>query len=56
VAQSNRQLAEAVLTKTEIYAPTAGVVVNKLVEKGETVAPGTPLVQLVDMDELTLTV
>ncbi len=63
VAMSNKQLAravleeaEAVLAKTEIYAPSDGVIVNKLVELGETVAPGTPLLQLVNMDKLTLKV
>lgn len=63
VALSNKQLAravleeaEAVLARTEIFAPSDGVIVNKLVELGETAVPGTPLLQLVNMDKLTLKV
>jgi len=48
--------AEAVLAKTEIYAPGDGSVVNTLVEEGEAAAPETPLLQLVNMDQLTLKV
>lgn len=62
-ALANEQLAEAVLAeaeavlaKTEIYAPGDGSVVNTLVEEGEAVAPGTPLLQLVNMDQLNLKV
>lgn len=48
--------AEAVLAKAAIYAPIRGTVVNKLVRQGELVTPGTPLVKLVDMEDLELTV
>ncbi len=48
--------AEAVLAKAIIRAPISGTVVNKLVDEGELVAPGTPLVRLVDLDNLELTV
>ncbi|KKM10344.1 hypothetical protein SY88_14180 [Clostridiales bacterium PH28_bin88] len=48
--------AEAFLAKATISAPLSGTVINKLVEQGELVAPGTPLVRLVDLDDLKLTV
>jgi len=63
VALSNKQLAwalleeaEVVQAKTEIYAPSDGVIVNKLVEPGEIAVPGTPLLQLINMEKLTLKV
>ncbi|WP_366922317.1 HlyD family efflux transporter periplasmic adaptor subunit [Metallumcola ferriviriculae] len=63
VALANKKLAravleeaEAILAKTEIYAPSDGIIVNKLVELGESAVPGTPLLQLVNMDQLTLKV
>jgi HlyD family secretion protein len=48
--------AKADLEDSKVYAPINGVVVSKVVEPGEVVAGGTPLVTLVDMDALYLRV
>lgn len=47
VAQEARY-AETVLSHTRIRAPLDGVVIQRLVEVGATVVPGTPLFKLVD--------
>lgn len=44
--------AEAVLAYTEITAPMDGVVVSRLREIGDTVMPGTPVLQIVDENTL----
>ena len=41
---------------TEIRAPYAGVVVQRLVQVGETVAPGTPLVKVASLKDLRVVV
>ena len=38
------------LKDTEIYAPVSGVILRKNVERGETVAPGTPVCTIGDID------
>jgi len=43
---------EATLRDTEIRAPSSGTVINRLVEPGELVANGTPVVVLVDLSDL----
>lgn len=45
-------LARANLNDTRVVAPFAGTVLRKLVEAGEVVAPGTPLITLVDLSRL----
>lgn len=47
---------ESVRADLEIRAPSAGVVAHRLVERGEVVAAGTPLYDLVDLDRLHLKV
>jgi len=42
--------------KYRLRAPIAGRVVELLVEEGETISPGSPLLTLADLDEVTLTV
>lgn len=51
-AEASRQLARANLSDTRVVAPFAGTVLRKLVEEGEVVAAGTPLVTLVDLSRL----
>lgn len=46
--QQEARYADTVLSHTRIAAPMAGVVVQRLVEVGSTVGPGTPLLKLVD--------
>jgi len=41
---------------TEVIAPYSGVVVNKLVSEGETVQPGTPLIEGIALDRLRVRV
>lgn len=43
---------DAVLSYTRIVAPMDGVIVQRLAEAGSTVAPGTPLLKLVDPKSL----
>lgn len=43
---------EAILLDTELRAPSSGTVVNKLVEEGELVSPGTPVAILVDLSDI----
>ena len=47
VAQEARY-AETVLSHTRIVAPMDGIVIQRLVETGATVVPGTPIFKLVD--------
>ncbi len=51
-AEASRRLAEADVTDTRVAAPFAGTVLRRLVETGEVVAAGTPLVTLVDLSSL----
>jgi multidrug resistance efflux pump len=46
----------AQLTRLTSVAPRGGIVTKLLVRAGETVAPGTPLLTLADLDTLTFTV
>ncbi len=48
-AEAGRALAQANVADTRVMAPFAGTVLRKLVEKGEVVAAGTPLVTFVDL-------
>lgn len=51
-AAASRAVAQADAAETRIVAPFAGTVLRRLVEPGEVVAPGTPLVTLVDLARL----
>jgi len=51
-AEAGRMLARANLDDTRVLAPFAGIVLRKLVEPGEVLAAGTPLVTLVDPSRL----
>ncbi len=42
------------LEDTTIVAPISGVIVTKIVRKGEVIASGTPLVTIINMDDLYL--
>ena len=56
VAKANLRAAQSRLDDTRIYAPIEGWVVEKLVEEGEVVTGGTPLIILVDLNSLYLKV
>ncbi|MDI6784940.1 MAG: efflux RND transporter periplasmic adaptor subunit, partial [bacterium] len=45
----------AQLENTQIYAPFSGTITQKLVEEGETIIPGTPLLILADMNTIQVT-
>lgn len=51
-AEASVQLAQANLNDTRVVAPFTGTVLTRLVEEGEVVAPGTPLLTLVDLTQL----
>jgi len=62
-AQSQVKAAEAVLkeaqillAKADLKAPTGGVVITRMAQKGEMAAPGTPVMELVNLDRLYLTI
>jgi membrane fusion protein, multidrug efflux system len=52
--QAEQARQRELLARHEIRAPFAGVVGTRLVQVGEWVAPGTPLVELVDLSSLRL--
>jgi len=56
--QANAALdeAESVLKDLTITAPTSGTVTTRMVDEGEVVAAGAPLLELVDLDRLYLKV
>lgn len=61
--ERRRDQAEAVLTEAEsvladltITAPTNGTVTTRMIDAGEVIAAGTPLLELVDLDHLYLKV
>jgi HlyD family secretion protein len=58
VEQAEAALAtlEVQLTKTVIYVPSGGVVVERAAHVGELAAPGATLLTVADLDEVTLTV
>lgn len=43
---------EAAFKDTELYAPSSGTVINKLVEEGEMVAVGAPVATLIDLSDI----
>lgn len=47
---------EEQIAETEIRAPFNGTVTHKIVEKGEVVSPGAPLLTLADLSKATLTI
>lgn len=51
-AEARRALAQANVADTSVVAPFAGTVLRKLVEEGEVVAAGTPLVTFLDLSQL----
>ncbi len=55
-AEAAQGVLEAQLAKATIKAPVAGVVLNKLVNPGEQVAPGGRVLQLANLDEVHLVV
>ena len=55
-AQAHLEEAQAFLAKTKIRAPSAGVVIERLCEVGDTVMPGRPVARLYDRLQLVATV
>jgi multidrug resistance efflux pump len=53
---ANMKAMDIELGRTNLVAPSAGVVLQRLVHEGELAAPGAPLFTLADLDEVTLTV
>ena len=51
-AEARQAMAQANVTDTSVLAPFNGTVLRKLVEEGEVVAAGTPLVTFVDLSKL----
>lgn len=51
-AEAAQKEAKATLADTEVHAPLTGTVITKVIEPGEYIVPGTPIIILVDMNEL----
>jgi HlyD family secretion protein len=51
-AMARKQEIEAMLNDTFIYSPVKGTVIDKVIELGENVVPGTPLAVVVDLANL----
>ncbi len=56
VAQAQVDALDIQLSKMVIYSPWDGIVLNRSVETGETVLPGTKLVEIGQLDKLELTI
>ncbi|MDQ9092579.1 efflux RND transporter periplasmic adaptor subunit [Pseudoalteromonas haloplanktis] len=54
IAQQQQTQAQVALSFTQIKAPISGVVVERLVEPGDTAAPGSPLLALYNPQQLQL--
>lgn len=54
--EQSRREAETALSYTEIRAPTAGLVVDRLAEPGDTASPGSPLLRIYDPSALRVEV
>jgi len=50
--RSERELAEYELTRRSVVAPFGGFIENRMAQLGEWVQPGSPIVQLVQLDKL----
>lgn len=50
--RSERALAEYELTRRQVVAPFGGFIENRIAQLGEWVQPGTPILQLVQLDKL----
>ena len=55
-AEAALKALEIELGRTQLLAPTGGVVLDRMVHEGELAVPGAPLFTLADLDEVTLTV
>lgn len=55
-AQARRQEADEGAANTALYAPYSGVVVSRHIKVGETVAPGTPLLTGLSLEQLRVQV
>lgn len=55
-AEAGLKRAKQTLAYTEVYAPYSGIVVRRLVEVGESVAPGTPLLEGLSLNNLRVRV
>jgi len=56
LAQSNLEIIQVQIDQTQIYAPADGVVISRLVEPGELALPNTILLELAQLQDLTVTV
>lgn len=54
-AQGGRQELEAYLAETQVKSPIAGEVSSRIVEEGELVSPGLPIVIVADLDDAWVT-
>ena len=52
--EAARNEAKAVWADTEVYAPLSGTVITKVTDQGEYVVPGSPIIILIDLENLYL--
>ena len=55
-AEANLKALDIEMGRTVVAAPTGGVILQRLIHKGELAAAGAPLFTLANLDEVTLTV
>lgn len=55
-AEANLKGLDIELARTDLLAPSGGVILQRLAHEGELAAPGAPLFTIADLDEVTLTV
>ncbi len=55
-AEANLAVLEVQRGKMTLRAPRAGIILERIADRGEMVAPGAPLLKLADLDRVTLTV
>ncbi len=55
VAEANRSLASARMSRAVVRAPFSGVVATVMVEEGEVASPGSPVARLIQLDPAVVT-
>ena len=55
-AEANLKVLDIEIGRADLLAPVDGVILQRMIHKGELASPGAPLFTLADLDEVTLTV
>ncbi len=55
-AESAAEIARIALDDTKLYAPVSGIVSEKMASVGQTVAPGVPVVKIIDINSVKVSI